>query len=288
MDTFKEVTIIVISVKMSTKQNNNDYKRWHFINLSPLINLKGLIKISKKYLGKHNGFHIVEFDPRDLDIIYYDKPKLNAPYSTYFNAGFFSYFAERVNNVKVNFTLPVANLVANIDIGIPALGKKYLEEWTKKKVADKVILSCNQNPSAEFKNKDIATLIVDRYNRVEIKDVNTLDNNVRVAVSGVPVIKLGDDVDWYRYVSKQWSSGVMYATYRNFLAIKNQKIYLISGKTATSNYIYGMYFWNRMKDMAFESCISMDGGGSHVFKYNNSIVSSTFGNRSINNIGVIN
>lgn len=229
----------------------------------------------------------MEFEPRDLDILYYDKPKLNAPYPTYFNAGFFAYFAERVNGIKVNFTLPVANLMADIDVGMPDLGRKYIEEWTRRKVTDKVILNCSQNPSADFKQKGIATLMVDRYNHAVIKDVNAIDSGVRIAVSGVPVIRNGNDVDWHRYVSKQWSSGVMYATYRNFIAVKGQKLYLISGRTATANYIYGMYFWSRMRDMKFDDCIGLDGGGSFVFKYNGKIVSCTAGNRSINNIGVI-
>lgn len=241
----------------------------------------------KKYLGKHNGFHIVEFEPRDFDIIYYDKPKRNAPYSTYFNAGFFAYFSETVKGKKVNFTLPIANLKAEIDIGMPELGRKYLEEWTDGEVVNQVILSCNQNPSAEFRNKPIATLMVDKYNHATIQDVNAIGSGIRVAVSGVPVIKDGDDVDWHRYVAKQWSGGVMYAAYRNFIAVKGQKLYLISGKTATANYIYGMYFWNRMKDMKFDDCIGLDGGGSFVFKYNGRLISATAGNRSINNIGVI-
>lgn len=241
----------------------------------------------KKYLGRHNGFHVVEFEPRDLDIIYFDKPKLNAPFPTYFNAGFFAYFAETVKGRKINFTLPVANLVADTDCGVPNLGRKYLAEWTGEKVAEKVAISCNQNPSADFRNKQIATLLVDRYNRATIQDINVVPGNIRIAVSGVPVIRNGNDVDWHRYVAKQWSSGVMYATYRNFLAVKGQKLYLISGRTATSNYIYGMYFWNRMKDMRFEDCIGLDGGGSYVFRYNGKMISRTAGNRCINNIGVI-
>ena len=75
----------------------------------------------------------------------------------------------------------------------------------------------------------------------------------------------------------------MYGTYRHWLGIRDGQIWLISGRTYRSNYIYGMEFWKKIKDEGFDDIICIDGGGSYYKKYNGK-VNATIGSRQINNI----
>lgn len=247
--------------------------------------MKGLIKISKKYIGRIKGLDIVECLPSDLDFIYWDRPKSQADnYSTSFNLGFFGNFKE--GNQK--FTLPTANLACSIEAGIPSLSKKYLEEWTGKTInTNHIELNCNQG-IADFKNKRVTTFIVDNQNRASMQDVNSVPSNTRICVSAAPCISDGKDVDFYRYVKLQgWGSDIFRSTYHNWLGIKGNKVYLISGKSQTSNMIYGMWLFNTLKDYKFEQVCLLDGGGSYYFRYDNKWISRTFEDRRINTIGVI-
>ena len=74
----------------------------------------------------------------------------------------------------------------------------------------------------------------------------------------------------------------MYATYRNWLGVRDGKIWVISGKTATRNYIYGMEFWKKIRYEKFDDIICLDGGGSYVRK-TGTVKYATVGNRRINN-----
>lgn len=248
--------------------------------------MKGLIKISKRYLGVHNGLHVVEFDPQDFKLVYFDKTKLSAKeYGTAFNAGFFA----NIKEGSQKFTLPVANLAASTEYGIHTLGEKYIEEWTNKQITNnKVKINCNQNGAPDFKNKLISTLVVTNSNKVYIDDINSLPNDVKFAVSGCPCIKDGDDVNWKTYVSKQGWSSTVYGTSRNWLATKGNKMYLLSGKTTSKNYIFGCEFWYRVRDLKLDSCVGLDGGGSYVFFWEKKLIARTFENRRINSIGIIN
>lgn len=249
-----------------------------------------MIKISKRYLGKHNGLYIIEFDPCDMELLYWDRPKSQASkYNTAFNCGFFGYFSEVVNGKRENFTLPVANLACSTAAGIPSLSKKYIEEWTGQPIRNNHFeLNVNQG-TAKLKGKYVSTFIIDNNNKVSIQDVNTIPKNTRVAVAGAPCIKNGDDVDFYGYVKLQgWGSDIFRSTYHTWLAVKNQKAYLIAGKSYTANMIYGMWFWKQVRDLKFDSCILLDGGGSHFSRFDGKWLTRTWEDRRINNIAVIN
>ena len=75
----------------------------------------------------------------------------------------------------------------------------------------------------------------------------------------------------------------MYATYRNWLGIRNGEIWVISGRTWRNNYIYGMEFWKKVKEEDFDDIICLDGGGSFCCKIDGK-AKTTIGTRSVNNL----
>ena len=250
--------------------------------------MKGLIKIPIKYTI-HNDLYITEFSPKDLKLLYWDQPKLNAlKYDVCFNAGFFAYYDEKVNGVKQYFTMPIGNIKMDA-INVPALGKYYLEEWSCGSAfqGTKVQLSCNQNASPVFKNKKVSTLVIYKNGTAKIEDINIVPENATYCTSGVPTIRGGEDVDWKKYCMAQgWSSDSMYSTWRNWIAVKNGSLFLISGKSKTSNYVYYMDTYKRLKDLFLDDCISQDGGGSFLY-HNGKLTLKTLENRRVNSIGVI-
>lgn len=215
---------------------------------------------------------------KNFAIQYHDINKKKGAVQTYMNGGFFAYFAEN----GLNFTLPVANLVCDVDItklSIPA--KKYISPFI---YAGKLYYGCANNQTNQFKNKSVSTLVVPNVGKPYISDMYAPPSNCKYAISGVPTVRNGDDVDYYGYVKKQgWDDSCMYATYRNWLGIRNGEIWIISGKTYSNNYIYGMEIWKKIKDEGFDDCICLDGGGSYYCKINGK-AQTTLGTRAVNNI----
>lgn len=203
---------------------------------------------------------------------YYDKPKRSANYKNYINGGFFATYKDAKGNI---FTLPVGNLKCEIT-NIPEAAKKYLEKYITN---GKLVYNCNNNQSNQFHGKTPATLIVPHSGKPYIADLNSIPSNAKFAISGVPTVRNGDDVDYYNYVKKQgWDESCMYGTYRHWLGVRDGEIWRISGRTYAANYIYGMEFWKKIKDEQFEDIICIDGGGSY-FKKVNGKIQSTAGSR---------
>ena len=238
----------------------------------------------------HNGLLVIDFPVANLRLLYWDKPKMSAMFMNCFNAGFFAPYAERVDGIKRNFTMPVANLCVDTGSNVPELGQKYINEWTHGTGLSRgqVKLSCTQNGEADFKRKPVATLIINNAGKAYVQDVDVLPDDCRYAVSGVPCIRNSNDVDWKYYVKPQgWRDDVMRPAYRNWLGIKGNQMFLISGRTYKGNYIYGMEFWKKMRDIGMTDCIGLDGGGSYFLRLNGKTVKRTAENRQINSIGVI-
>lgn len=225
---------------------------------------------------EHDGlrFHKAE----DFRIVYHDLNKKKGSGDTYANGGFFAYFKEN----GVNFTLPVANLVCDINrsfISDPT--KKYLSPYI---FGSKLYYGCNNNQTVQFKNKAVSTLVVPKIGRPYIDDLIAPPSDCLYAISGVPTVRYGDDVDYYNYVKRQgWDDSCMYGTYRNWLGVRDGEIWVITGRTWRNNYIYGMEFWNKVKNEGFDDVICLDGGGSYYCKIDGK-AQSTIGTRSVNNI----
>ena len=235
-------------------------------------------------------YNIAEFTPDKFKIVYFDKDKRTIPYKSAFNCGFFAYYSEIINGRKVPFTLPVANIKCDNGGNVPDIAAHYIQEWTGNQgIKDgKVTMTCNQNGASQFHNKHVATLIVYENNDVDIIMCNTLPSDCKYAISGVPVIFGGSQVT-LDYANKQgWGNDSMYSVQRCLLGIYGNTIYLISGKSKTGNYLAsGEIFKDLKNKLPLESLISLDGGGSHMYKYNGKVIQATGGARAINNIGVI-
>ena len=221
-----------------------------------------------------NGLTICRAD--DFSIEYCDRKKKNIPEDRYINGGFFGNYKSAAGSL---FTLPVGNLVCDIG-GVDPAAEKYIKPYIS---GGKLRLGCDNNASAQYHGRKVSTLVKTRSGKVYVADLSAPPSDAIYAISGVPTVRNGDDVDYYNYVKKQgWDESCMYATYRNWLGIRDGEIWVISGKTATKNYIYGMEFWRKIKDEKFDDVICLDGGGSYVRKTGTGKYSTT-GNRRINN-----
>ena len=221
-----------------------------------------------------NGLTICRAD--DFSIEYCDRKKKNIPEDRYINGGFFGNYKSAAGSL---FTLPVGNLVCDIG-GVDPAAEKYIKPYIS---GGKLRLGCDNNASAQYHGRKVSTLVKTRFGKVYVADLSAPPSDAIYAISGVPTVRNGDDVDYYNYVKKQgWDESCMYATYRNWLGIRDGEIWVISGKTYTKNYIYGMEFWRKIKDEKFDDVICLDGGGSYVRKTGTGKYSTT-GNRRINN-----
>lgn len=249
------------------------------IDPTPIIGIKNIVgavreaKTQERTNYTVNGLTICRAD--DFGIEYHDAGKKNISEDRYINGGFFGAYKGALGM----FTLPVANLVC--DIGrIDPDAEKYIKPYVR---GGKLRYGCNDNASTQFHGKKVSTLVKTSSGRVYVADLSEPPSDAIYAISGVPTVRGGDDVDYYNYVKAQgWDESCMYATYRSWLGVRDGKIWVISGKTATKNYIYGMEFWRKIKGEKFDDIICLDGGGSYVRKTGTGKYATT-GNRRINN-----
>lgn len=205
-----------------------------------------------------NGLTICRAD--DFSIEYCDRKKKNIPEDRYINGGFFGNYKSASGAL---FTLPVGNLVCDIG-GVDPAAEKYIKPYIS---GGKLRLGCDNNASAQYHGRKVSTLVKTRSGKVYVADLSAPPPDAIYAISGVPTVRNGDDVDYYNYVKAQgWDESCMYATYRNWLGVRNGEIWVISGKTETKNYIYGMEFWKKIRAEGFTDIICLDGGGSYMRK----------------------
>lgn len=211
-------------------------------------------------------------------IQYFEKPKKNIPK----NSSTGGFWAAYSSSAGEKFTLPVGNLVCDCSVSdVPTAAQKYITSHIS---GGKLRINCADNQSSQFKGKKVSTLIVPSSGKPYIDDVSAVPANAKYAISGVPTVRNGDDVDYYNYVKAQgWDDSCMYATWRSWIGVHDGEIWRISGRTYSNNYIYGMEIWKKLKNEGFDDVITLDGGGSWAVRRGSSY-SGTAGNRVINNI----
>ncbi len=226
-----------------------------------------------------NGLMFERID--NFSIKYWDKPKKQIPN----NSSTGGFWAAYSSSGGEKFTLPVGNLVCDCVLsGVPAAAQKYIKPHIS---GGKLRINCADNQSSQFKGKAVSTLIVPSSGKPYIDDVSAVPTNAKYAISGVPTVRNGDDVDYYNYVKAQgWDDSCMYATWRSWLGVRGGEIWRISGRTYRKNYIYGMEIWKKLKNEGFDDVITLDGGGSWAVRRGSSY-SATAGDRCINNIILI-
>lgn len=211
-------------------------------------------------------------------IVYHDSKKTAANYGIYCNAGFFGNYKNAAGKI---FTLPVANLVCDPWV-IPVEGRtEVMPHWMNGKLR-----FCTSDPHTnQFKGMLVSTFIVGKDGKPYIKRVSAPPADCQYAVSGIPCVIGGEPVKEFDFVNKWegWDASPMYGAMRNWIGVKNGEIWLINGKTTTSNYLNSGEFWNKVKSEGFSDIIALDGGGSAFFSDQNG-VKKTWENRRINNV----
>lgn len=207
-------------------------------------------------------------------IVYHDAKKIGANYWNYCNAGFFGNFRS-ANNVL--FTLPVGVLICD-PWNVPKEGQQYILPLVSQ---GKLRYYIKDNHTNQFYHKTPSTLVVTPTKNFITKVY--IPDNCEYAISGIPVIEKGKPASIQEYKAEGWDDSPMYATQRNWVGIRNNEIWLITGKTTTANYIQTKQIWNKIKDEKFEDVIALDGGGSYIFREGNNI-KKTWENRRVNNL----
>lgn len=233
-------------------------------------------------IKQYNGITMYKINPKYFKIVYVDKPKTTLTYSNYFNLGYFGNYKED----GTTFTLPVANLVADINENdVSPVALKYLKE--RKVENGKLYFYCNKNTTDQFRNKDVSTLIVMNDNTVQIDQYNSLyDNDVKYAVSGCPIIINGKQATSDQCKNEGWDDSITRPTCHGCLGIKDGYIYYFGIDTISRNCIKYGEIYEKIYDFGFTDLIKVDGGGSYYYKIDG-VTDSTIGDRKINNIGVI-
>lgn len=227
-----------------------------------------------------NGYTIERVS--DFSIVYWDKSKKKGTAKNYINGGFFAYYKEG----SIQFTLPVGNLVCDVVLGESVLKNaafKYIQKFIQN---GKFRFGTANNFSAQFKNKALTTFVIPHTGAPYVREMTAPPSTARYAISGIPVIRNGQDVSYNNFVVPQgWDASPMYATTRNFIGLKGTSIYIVSGKSKTSNFVATSEVYNALKSFGFNELIALDGGGSHYHKYNGK-AGIVWGDREVNNIVV--
>lgn len=207
-----------------------------------------------------NGYTIERAD--HFAVKYWDKSKKKGTADSYINGGFFAYFKE--NNV--NFTLPVGNMVADIDIlSVPAEARKHVK---KNVIGTKYRCAIADNVPMDFKGRAVTTFVVMWNGSAYVKELTAPPAGCQYAISGIPVIRDGVDVSFNAFVKPQgWDASPFYATSRNFIGLKGSEIYIVSGTSKTENFVSKSEVFNALKSFGFDQLIALDGGGSYYHKY---------------------
>lgn len=231
----------------------------------------------------HNDIEMLHIPVNKFRVKYFNdaKKKLGNSNDVAFNLGYFAGYKEDGKY----FTLPVGNLVADLDsdsnVGI---SEKYLLE--RKIVDHKLHFSANKNTSPEFRNKQVSTLIINANGNVSVEQRNEVDSNaICYAVSGAPIIRHGEYVN--DYLTEGWDTSIARPTTHGFLGIKGEHLFYFSMITKTANCITSGEVFDAVKDFGFDDVIKVDGGGSYYYKDINGKTLATTENRHINNAGVV-
>ena len=227
-----------------------------------------------------NNTYIFPIDISRFKIKYFDKEKRSgANIPSYFNLGYFGPYAHN----KTKFTLPGANLVADIDVS--EISEDVLPYLQERKIANgKFYMSTNQNSTPQFKGKKVSTLIIEN-SIPRVEKIGEVNNSYQYAVSGVPVMLNGKKIT--DYTSEGWEKGVGRPTYHSCIGIKDKKLYYFPVYTTSADCISSGEIYDKVKGFGFTDVLKMDGGGSAYFKFENEVQVNTSENRQINTIGII-
>lgn len=235
-----------------------------------------------KYYRK-DGVDIVETSADRISIVMVDALKRSAGASNYANAGFFANYAE----AGQSFTLPVAHLAADYEAT-----NTFTDFYTRQRgvrAGKKVVMDSSMyKPGNDaFYRKAISTLILSG-NIARIDEITQMPSSATYAISGVPIMRNGEDVIFKTFVKGQgWEAGNVRAAWHTFIGLKanpTATVYIMGWKSTRSNMISTAEAFKKFKAMGFRDVIKLDGGGSYHFNVNGRVMSTTDENRRINTI----
>ena len=213
-------------------------------------------------------------------LVYLDAAKNRIPGENACNADFFGNYRRN----KTVYTLPRGNLVC--DLGTYRVPEDAAQDLAQHIRAGKLRYGADVNAAdSQFLGKNVSTLVIPATGKPYVEDLAKAPLDANYAVSGVPCVRNGDDVDWHAYVTKQvWPADTVRNAYHNWLGVRDGEVWLITGKSAarSGNMIYGMWFWDLVKDEGFDDVIKLDGGGSYFCRIGGKLMPGSSGTRQIN------
>ncbi|MBQ3956770.1 MAG: N-acetylmuramoyl-L-alanine amidase, partial [Clostridia bacterium] len=222
-----------------------------------------------------NGFTIER--AKDFSILWWDAGKKNCAENTYINGGFFAWYPD--------FTLPVGNIVCDVKPGtVASSALTYLTPYIS--LTDKKLRYGTQNNlSPQFKGRNVTTLVLPHTGKPFMAELSEPPSGARYAISGIPVIRDGADVSYRNFVLPQgWDASPFYATSRNFVGIKGDTLWIVSGASKTENFVEKSEVYDKLKAFGFTDLMALDGGGSYYHKYAGKPSSVWTANRDVNNL----
>ena len=231
-----------------------------------------------------DGVRIVTVPVEAFRLLLADKPKKSAALGSYCNANFFSTYKEN----GVTFTLPVGHLLCDVDeAALSAPERKYIRERGTVAGGKWLFDSSRWKFDNPFYQKTLSTLTV-KDGRAEISEMAGISGSgYDYAVSGVPVMRNGEDVIFRTFVRGQGYDGsTLYATKHIFLGLKENRrfIHVLGWKTTTGNMITSAEAFKKFKALGFRDVIKLDGGGSYYLNVNGTEIDETAEDRRVNAI----
>ncbi len=199
------------------------------------------------------SIYVQEIAPATFDIRICDTKKKNVGFGSYFNLGFFT-------SLKDGSTIPVGNLVADGNIISQA---KDNADW---------INVAGHKLTTIYTTKDGVCGIT------QTDDMSTIQN-VKNAVSGIPIIVGGKQVTMEQIKAEGYFGNELYDTWHGFLGIRHGKLCYVAAKCDFSQMCW------MLVALGIYDAIKLDGGGSFIL-HNGPVTEVTGENRRIHNVGV--
>jgi len=197
--------------------------------------------------------YVQEIAPADFDIVVCDTRKRSVGRPRYFNAGYFAAQAD-------GSTVPVGNLAGG---GV-------------------IIAQAKDNPSwINVSGRALTTIYTTTDGACGLVKTDSLDaiQNLKAAVSGIPIIVGGKYVSYDEITSEGYFGNELYDTWHGFLGIRHGKLCYVAMKCGFDEMCWAMVA------LGIYDAIKLDGGGSFILHDVKELI-ATSENRRIHNAGV--
>lgn len=208
-----------------------------------------------------DGIRIAEVPVEDFRIILYDDRK-KAMGENRCTGGFFGNYKEEGES----FTLPVGHLVCDFE-ATSKWTAHYCTERGKMVGGRFWFDSGAWHHGNELHGNRLATLVV-TDSGASVHDLRSVPVLCRYAVSGVPVLRNGAQVQHIAVAAQGWSDSSLYGTYHIFVGVKEpgaSTIYVVALRTTSWNLIRTGEAARKFKALGLRDVIKLDGGGSFYF-----------------------